>query len=261
MTFEGNDDPPWRFGNEPVQERLNVRRECALFKDDPLRPLLTIIGHEPVVLSHDELSRYATAYEYFYLSLRRYFEAMSLSIRWQKGPKWLRGRRFGPRQRQVATEYNAIGPYLELDFANCLIHARIVCDRAVALARHFIRTPPVPSFTSFHDHKRFFVRMENTYGTHEEYADYFRTRTAWFDMPLKPVRDQYFVHHGPKHMRFLGYDSDQDLQMVIILPAGPAHTPYSRVESITISVRRLARDLHEFLQWFNAYGMKALSER
>lgn len=248
----------WRFGNAPVDERLNVRRETALFRVDPLVPFLERIGTEPVRLIHDEPARYQAAYEYFYLSLCRFLRAMSFSIRWQKGPRWSRGRRFGPRQRSVASEYHELQPFIELDFINCLIHARIVCDRAIALARHFIVGQRVPGFNSFHDHKRFFEKLKQPYGPHEEYARYLRDEAWWFDMPLKPVRDQYFVHQGPQHMRFLGYQSDHDLQMLIVLPNGPVERRFERTQIITVSIRRLARDLYGFLVWFNAYGVQAL---
>ena len=101
-----------------------------------------------------------------------------------------------PRQRRVASDYHALQPFIGLDFINCLIHARIVCDRAIALARHFIVGQRVPSFNSFHDHKRFFERLKQPYLPHEEYARYFRDETSWFDMPLKPVRDRISFTRG-----------------------------------------------------------------
>ena len=193
----------------------------------------------------------------YFFNLSRFLRAMSLSIRWQKGSRRIRGgRRVGLRQRSGRFDYHAVQPFIELDFINCLIHARIVCDRTIALARQFIVDQRVPSFNSFHDHKRFFERLQQPYGPHEEYARYFRDETSWFDMPLKPVRDQYFVHQGPQHMRFLGYQSDHDLQMVIVLPNGPVERRFERTQIITVSVRRLARDLHAFLVWFNAYGIQ-----
>jgi hypothetical protein len=262
--MNGHDDVaeevPWQFGNEPVDEPLNLRRETARFRDDPLQPLLALLGQERVRLIQDEPARYATAYEYYYLSLRRYLRAMSVSIRWQRGPRWLRGLRLGPRQRLVAAEFNQLVPFFELDFVNCLVHARMVCDRAIALSRHFLRDQPIPSFNSFHDQKRFFTRLTQQYEPHEMYAAYFRDNTAWFDMPLKPVRDQYFVHQGPRHMRFLGYDTDHDLQMIIVIPNGPDEAPFGGVQTISVSVRRLARDLDAFLTWFNTYGVRALGD-
>jgi len=161
----------------------------------------------------------------------------------------------------VSAEHNRLEPFFELDFVNCLIHARIVCDRAIALSRHFLNNQPVPSFTSFHDHKRFFTRLAGRYEPRQEYAVYLRDNTSWFDMPLKPVRDQYFVHQGPKHMRFLGYDSNHDLQMVIVIPNGPHEAPFGQVQAITVSIRRLARDLDSFLTWFNAYAVGFLANR
>ena len=133
--MNGQDDPererPWRLGNEPVDERLNVRLEVARFRTDPLRQYLALLGQGRPQLIHDEPARYEVAYEYYYLSLCRFPRDMSVSIRWQKGPKWLRGRRMGLRQRLVSAEHSRLEPFFELDFVNCLIHARIVCDRAI----------------------------------------------------------------------------------------------------------------------------------
>jgi hypothetical protein len=136
-----------------------------------------------------------------------------------------------------------------------------VCDTAIALARHFLTGDRVPSFNSVHDHKRFFAKLEQPHGLHETYAHYLREETSWFDVPLKPVRDQCFVHQGPQYMRFLGHQSDHDLQMVIVLPNGPLERRFEKTQVITVSVRRLARDLHGFLVWFNRYGVNVLQAR
>ena len=48
-------------GNTPVDERLNVRRETALFRIDPLLPMLELIGAERIRLIHDEPAKYQAA--------------------------------------------------------------------------------------------------------------------------------------------------------------------------------------------------------
>jgi hypothetical protein len=39
----------WLLGNTAVDEPLNVRRETALLSHDPLLPLMTLIGAEPIL--------------------------------------------------------------------------------------------------------------------------------------------------------------------------------------------------------------------
>ena len=78
----------WIQGNTSVAERLNLRRELALFRTDPLGPFSKALskGLPPTIL-HDELSRYEEAFSFFYLALERYLTDMSVSIQWEKGPR------------------------------------------------------------------------------------------------------------------------------------------------------------------------------
>lgn len=253
------EEASWLLGNEPVEEPLNVQRELKRYEKNPLYAYLhELTGGAPDILVN-ELARYALAYEYFYLCLARYLTDMSVSIRWERGPRWIPRKHMSSRQRQVADQFKERAPYFELDFANALIHARILCDRTIALSRYFLVPPPHPSFQSFNDHKRFFLRQQSPYGANESYAEYIRNNTGWFDMPLKPVRDAYFIHQGPKHIRFLGYPAGtQDLQLVILHPRNPQHTkPLEQMKTIRVSVRCLARDLNQFLEWFNNYALAA----
>ena len=149
------------LGSKPVGDRLNVRRELAMFRNDPLRPFVATLKRDPFAqFLTDDAARYEEAYDFYYLSLDRYFHDMSLSIRWNAGPKWaLRERRkYTDYERKIALAYNATSRFIAYDFWNCLLHARILCDRAIALSRHFLSREPKPSFTSFARHKRFLAR-------------------------------------------------------------------------------------------------------
>lgn len=184
------------LGNEPVGDSLNVRRELAMFRNDPLRSYVATLKRDPFVqFLTDDAARYEEAYCFYYLSLDRYFHDMSVSIRWSAGPKWaLRERRkYTDYERKIAVEYNAISPFIAYDFWNCLLHARILCDRAIALSRRFLDREPRPSFTSFARHKRFLARHLASPESHGEYVEYLTTRTDWFDVPLKHMRDKYIV--------------------------------------------------------------------
>ena len=249
----------WLQGNLPVNEWLNLRRELWRLRENPLTPFLLKLRGSEVTVIYDEVSRYRLAYEFFYLGLLRYLTDMSVAVRWERDPRWLHGQQLGPRQRKVAEQYHSLEHFFEYDFVNCLIHPRILCDRTIGLARYFLNGPRLPSFQSFHDHKRFFISFRDNSGAHEEYVAYFRNNSSWFDMPLKPVRDKYIVHHGPKYMRFLGYHSDYDLQMVILVPNNPdSQAPFQKINALQVSIRRLARDVSDFLTWFGGYGLRSL---
>jgi hypothetical protein len=186
---------------------------------------------------------------------------MSLAVRWSKGPYWTRrtGGKYTPGERKLATEYNMIARFLEFDFFNCLLYARMLLDRTVSLSRHFLKGKELPSFTSLNEHKKFFQRQTRPYGDHEEYAVYIREKTDWFDMPLKIVRDKYLVHSGPNHMRVFGYPGGHhELGLSILIPAGPnpIDKPLERVTVIVVSIPELSRDIADFLAWFCNYGIK-----
>jgi len=223
--------PDWILGNEPVSERLNVRAELERFREDPVLPLALVImagseKNQPWILEN-EPSRYLEAYEFYYLSLERFISEMSIVVRWDRGPRWVKGRgqKYTPTQRKVADKYHAIKKFIAYDFSNCLLHARILLDRIIPLSRHFLELVDgqLPSFTSFNEHKKFFERFQSPYGEHEKYAAHIRDKTDWFNMPLKVVRDRYIVHPSPKHMRVFGHaaDYEYDLTLTLLVPDDP----------------------------------------
>jgi len=178
-----------------------------------------------------------------------------------EGLRWVRRR--SPNQRRLAEKYRRVRPFLEFDLVNCLLHTRILLDRVAALSRHFLREQRLPSFTSFSEHKKFFVKLVQPYGKHEEYAEYIRNHTDWFDMPLKAVRDKFVVHSSPKHMRFLGYpDGGYELHLNILLPNDPnADRCLAETRMITVNPLRLSYDVEAFLKWFCSYGVAACGMR
>jgi len=254
------------LGHEPFEKRLNMRKELARIGEDPLIRLLKALGYDGIHAFSNELSRYVDAYWFYYLSMDRYLREMSIAARYSKGPKWVHksgGRqKYTDSQRKLAKEYNAIAKFLEFDLTNCLIHTRILLDRTIALSRRFLSFKRLPSFSSFSNHKKFFARMSEPFGVHEEYAEYIRKNTDWFDMPIKVVRDKFVVHSAPKHMRFLGYPSGgYELDMNIIVPdAGDVEKPLSKVKMIRVNILRMSYDTEGFLKWFNEYGLRAIKD-
>ena len=247
------------FGNEPLGRRPNVRAELARIRRDPLQELLAVVGSgEPKLLSDDQ-SSYEEAFRFYYLSLYRYLHGVSVNARYEKGPRWVR--KYAVHERKLAQQYRRAAPFLAYDLVNCLLHSRILLDRVVALSRHFLHGQRLPSFTSFNDHKKFFMKLVQPYGEHEEYAEFIRKHTDWFDMPLKEVRDKFVVHSSPKHMRALGYPvpNEYELHLNIMLPdSNNAENPFAKMKIITVNPLRLSYDIESFLKWFCGYGLAAL---
>jgi hypothetical protein len=260
------DNSEWLLGHQPLESKLNVRAELKRLRQDPIEPLIQALGKEPgYLILQDEFSRYLEAYYFYYLSLDRFFHEMSVAVRWGKGPHLVRkyGGKYTPSQRKLAAQYNKIARFLEFDFFNCLLYARMLLDRTIALSRHFLKGANLPSFTSFNDHKKFFQRQKTPYGGFEEYAAYIREQTDWFDTPLKAVRDKFLVHTGPQHLRVFGYPSNgYEIRLMIMVPNGnDPEKSLARVKVIEVSIPQLARDIEQFLTWFCAYGLLVLGNR
>lgn len=256
----------WILGHEPLQSRLNIREELRRLKRDPLEPLLKTLGlQRRSTMLQDVAGRYSDAYRSYYLCLERFLPEMSLAIRWSTGPYYVRkyGGRYTPAQRRLAARYNKIARFIDLDFFNCMLYARILLDRTISLSRYFLSGGNLPSFVSFDDHKKFFQRQQSPFDEYEEYAAYIREHTDWFDMPLKTVRDKFLVHAGPQHLRVFGFPyGDAELGLMISVPVGKdSRTGLGHFRTIVVSIPQLARDIEGFLTWFCDYGCRAIAMR
>jgi hypothetical protein len=177
------------IGHEPYGRRPNIRNELRRMRSDPLHELRLALGDDGHRILSDDLSRYADAYRFYYLSMERFLKAMSVAARYSRGPHWKRRsggtQSFTKSDQRLAGEFRATGRFLELDLTNCLIHTRILLDRTIALSRTFLNVPGRrPSFTSFSEHKKFFLRLSGPYGEHDEYAKLIREETDWFEVPI-----------------------------------------------------------------------------
>ena len=252
----------WIQGSQPVADRLNVRRELSIVRHDPLAALLQAIPRpDHSALLVDEVARWEQAWSYYRLSFTRLVPAIAVTLRWMNGPQWTQkaGRRFSEREKPLVRRYRELRPYLNLDFANFLMHARILCDRAAGIARYFVRGHPLPSFTSFADHRAFFAKGRFPGSEAAAYGTDLVARTTWFEMPLKHVRDKFMVHTGPRHLPLFGQGEGHDLELVLFVPAGDDRArPLERVRLVRVSARRLAREIDDFLRWFAGYGLGTL---
>lgn len=239
---------------------MNLKREIARFQNDPLGPLIEFIGVSELI-KHGDIGRYYRSFEFYAFSLERVLRAISIGRRFQKlvRPYYGCSHKFSPMQKKISREYREQRKFFELDFTNYLIHARILMDRIVGISRRFLEGSKLPSFSSFNSHKKFLQKnTEVLVSTHSEYCAKIVKETEWFDLPIKAIRDKMLIHTPPEHFLFLGYPSDQDLEMIFILRQEGKHEQFGNSKWVSFSARRIARDIEEFLIWYNSYALKAI---
>jgi len=242
----------------PVKKRLNVRREVARIRRDPLQPILDTLLPERQTGGTRE--RYEEAYYLYSRAMERMLEQVSTVVRYSKGPYYVRkyGGRYGPGQKKLAEKRRRLSPFLELDVSSCLMHTRILLDRAIGISRVFLKGPQLPSFNSFSDHKKFFIRHPNVLFAHAEYSRYMRDQTSWFDIPIKYVRDKFFVHQGPRHRKLftIGWEGDDNLTLTFLL----ANREQKHSDTwISFNPWRMSYDIEEFLNWYGNYAIRNVS--
>ena len=253
----------WIKGHEwKGKAKINIKKQLHKIGIPPLGPLISYLRRDQslTLMFQNEYTKHFQAYGFYYLSIERFLKSMSITRRWNNSCHWARrnAEKYTDQLKKIASQYNKVRPYLELDFFNCLIHARILLDRSISIRRYFINEKKLPSFTSYNHHKKFFTRMRKRYGKHEEYAKYVREKTAWFDVPLKLIRDKYLVHSGPKHLQIFGWPNTYELDLTI-LPI--KNDEDSKREVIVISIIQLIEDIDVFLNWLCNYGLKSSKNR
>lgn len=248
------------LGNSPVTEAFSLKREIRRFTRDPLEPLVRYLDDGGSLVTHGDLGRYYRAYDFYAGSLGRVLQHIAIGRRFQSEvrPQYGGRRKLSERQRDISARYRSQRPYFELDFVNFLIHARILLDRTVGLSRRFLAGQELPSFTSFNGHKKFLGKQGHSLGAwHRLYCQRIVEQTDWFEM-LKFVRDKLVVHMPPEHFLFLGYPSYQDLEIIFIPVRRGEQDDFGRSTCLKVSVRRLARDIEAFLDWYNGYALAAV---
>jgi hypothetical protein len=246
------------LGHKPVGKRPNVRHEIARIKRDPIAPFFKHLNEVPDRWISSNFGRYNDAYRLYFLAVSRFLTNMSVVTRYMNGAYCTKkyGGKYTPYERSIASRYREVAQYTEFDITNCLIHTRILLDRVASLSRRFITTGNMPSFTSFSDHKKFFQKHTEPFGKHEPYAAYIRDKTAWFEMPLKEVRDKYVVHSAPLHSRFVGLPNNWEVDLIILRAEGsPSQKPFSQSTPVIVNVLRMSHDIETFLDWFCQYAI------
>lgn len=244
---------------------MNVKETLQKIRKPPLAKTLAHLskqGYSSYVFE-DKLSLWSESYSFYYLTLSRLLPEMSL-IRRINNAKRIDGK-YISIQGNVAKQFNETNKYLLLDFVNFSLHTRILLDRTISLAQYFISGGNIPSFTSFNNHRKFFLLPENIpYPSHENYAQHIRNQTKWFDN-LKLIRDKYIVHTQSTHSKWLGFSIDsekKDIHLTIELPRGSKENgALSEVEQVQIDVMELVTQVSEFLTFFDNYAWTALESK
>ena len=255
--------PDTVVGHKPVIETLNVKKEVRRFAKDPLEILLNNIQEMSSSFIIDDVGRYRQAFSWYQLSLKRCLEHISIRRRINSEIKYHpRNKNYTQRQKQIVERYKIIGPYLELDYQNLIIHTCILLDRTIGLSRRFLKADKLPSFTSFNKHLTFFERNKGVLGKEfNEYEENIVKCSSWYRIPIKVLRDKYLMHSSERHMSFFGWgESIWDLEMLTVIPAKLGQEKiFRKVKVISFSARRLARDLEQFLKWFSTYSAERIT--
>lgn len=244
---------------------MNVKKIIKSGKIDPLHSLISKIYNNPDGY-FDEYRAYKEAYYFYYLSMERLFQEISIARRWRNSCFYILkyGGKYSTQERKIATKYNSIKKYIRLDYVNFTIHARILLDRILPLIRNFFDGHKnKPSFISFADHKKFFLRNNDIsfYKPFEQYAHYLRNCTDWFDNELKFIRDKFFVHHfsGPKHLKFTGFPNSGVSEMeYIFIVFETSGKPLTNTKKIICNANKLVEEINKFLNFFNNYWISKL---
>ena len=250
-----------QVGDDPLVTRLNLRKELALLRRDPLGPVLDLLRDDEAIVLHHDAGRYVQAFEFFALSAEQCLRNISVGTRYHREVKPSLGgaRCLTFRQRRLSSAFSARVRYFRLDLVNLLLHSRILLDRTVSFSRCFLTGPRLPSFVSFSENKKFFAKHPDAFkGIHDNYARHLAEHTSWFNMPVKAVRDKIVVHAGPPHFQFVTYPSDHDMGLFLVLDGRQPWTDYPHASTVRFSARRLIDNVLSFLNWYSEYATQAL---
>ena len=252
--------PEMVLGHTAISDTLNFRKESQRFRKDPMESLINAIADEDAAFMKGDIGRYLQAFSWYSLCLMRCFEHISVVRRGNAELRYHpRNEKYSKRQKQIADKNNKLGPYLELDYQNLIIHACILLDRTITISRRFISGGNLPSFTSFNKHIGFLSKNPGTLGRdHREYENKLVSALEWYRIPIKVLRDKYLMHSSEKHMAFFGWgETTWDLEMITIISAmSNQEIPFERTKWICFTPRRLARDMEDFLCWFSEYWQR-----
>jgi hypothetical protein len=234
---------------------MDVNKILNSIKIDPLKELSLLIKPNDILLV-DHISRYHEAYYFYFLILKRLLPEISHAKRYTYQLRYKKPNKYSPSDKKLLFKLKAETGFLELDYSALIIQSRILLDKAASLSSAFIKSKErMPSFHSFADHKNFFKKQKNIpYEPYEKYAKYIREETDWFDHTLKPIRDHFIVHSSPKHLKFLGYNIKDELELIFFISKNK-EKPLSMVEPLNINAVDIIKNVDHYLRFINDYGI------
>ena len=234
---------------------MNINQILKDIKKNPLDSLIKDLAKkDKESIFSSDVQLFEEQYFFYVLTCERLLREMSLSRRFRNGPHYSLkyGMAYTENEKKLAKKFHETKYYFDVDFANFLIHSRILMDRTISLSKYFLSGKNLPSFDSFNRHKKFFLKQENVpYSSNAEYAKYIRENTAWFDDILKFARDDVIVHAKRGWMKNFGLDFGPcEITMHIIIP--DKEKKLAKVEHKSISVIDLIKEVRTFLCFFSS---------
>ena len=247
----------------PVGESLVLSKELKLLHVDEFESLLSILpGCSSPILVGD-VDRCFEAYLLYALSAERYLRELKILLKYQSGAgfKLKSTAKFSDKESKTAKEYHKIKKYIKLDLTNTIIRARILLDKIAVLSRYLADTPDQWPVRSFADQCKKFKSDGHSFNKEDPYVKYICKETGWFEIPLKLIRDDYIVHRSKPHLAHDGLHWGENNQFTDLIFVVMNHELNGEYAHVIFSIRRLIRNLHEFLTWFSGYGKDQLYQR
>jgi hypothetical protein len=234
---------------------MDINQILKNIKKNPLDSLIKNLSKkDKESILRSDVQLFEEQYSFYFLTCKRLLKEMSLGRRFRNGLYYALKYRsaYSENDKKLAKKFHETKYYFDVDFANFLIHSRILMDRTISLSKYFLSGKNLPSFDSFNKHKKFFLKHENIpYDGNEEYANYVRENTGWFDDILKFARDDVVVHAKRGWMKHFGLADfgAREINMYIIIP--DKEKKLAKVEFKSISVIELIKEVGAFLHFFS----------
>lgn len=106
---------------------------------------------------------------------------------------------FSREQNEIMSQHSYAMLILHLDIEDYFIHSRILLDLLARIIHGFLQRPRYIESKSFYALKKSILKnYESMKKNFEEYADYIKNNTHWFEINLKEPRDHLIVHNTGK---------------------------------------------------------------
>ncbi len=145
------------------------------------------------------VSGYDTYFKYLSLILMRFIDEFNqydargraIDELWQVDSNGVH--KWTPEEICLFEERQKLYYQMTLDYESFVIFAEVLMNKIERIARLLIGRENIPSFNSFSDHKKYFLKATFPYTPKEDYAQLIREQTDWYDNCLKSARDKLII--------------------------------------------------------------------